>query len=86
MVLCDPENPCEEVVFHNVTNKPYTGNSADILHDLPFDYFREVVSLSKARGDLSFGEYISANAYGKKIGEVSPDICLEEGCWWEAEI
>jgi hypothetical protein len=85
VVLCDPENPCEDIVFDNVTNTPFTGNIDKLLQDLPFSYpqhdslrvYREEASA------MAFGDYISSNAFGRAIDPVSPSVCLEEGCWWE---
>jgi hypothetical protein len=94
VVLCDSENPCEGIVFNNVTNTPFTGNIDKLLQDLPYTYPQHDslrVSISSGAGTSSsapapasmpFGDYISSYAYGKAVDPVSPTICLEEGCWW----
>lgn len=95
VVLCDPENPCEHLLFDNVTNTPFRGNVDKLLEDLPYSFHQHDVYRAKKRRSLEvesssggdsmpFGDYLSSYAYGKK-DNVSPDICFEEGCWWEPE-
>jgi hypothetical protein len=82
--LCDAENPCENIVFDNVTNTPFTGNMDKFLSNLPYTYPQhDSLRAGLAPLALAFGDYISSYTYGHVIEPVSPSVCLEEDCWWE---
>ena len=82
VVLCDAANPCRGLVFDNVVNTPFTGNTTELLLDLPFTWPPQHDGKTDMSDDWSF-EYITSEAFGTTERLVNPPVCLERDCWWQ---
>mmetsp|Transcript_14425 Transcript_14425/g.21672 ORF Transcript_14425/g.21672 Transcript_14425/m.21672 type:complete len:465 (-) Transcript_14425:119-1513(-) len=84
IILCDPGNPCENIVFDNVQNVMYEGDIDDILAALPIPAPGIVFPTPYRSDDWEF-EYLSSQVNGKNVGFVDPEVCFDESCWWDGE-
>lgn len=84
IILCDPANPCEDIIFDHVTNEMFNGTVEDIFEHLPIKVPGIVFPTPYRSDDWKF-EYLTDNAYGVVTGEVDPVPCFEESCWWDGE-
>jgi hypothetical protein len=98
VILCNRTNACDHFLFEDVVNTPYTGNIADLTAQLPFawpppwldlaaagdlsPYLPQTSRTSLRREPAWAFEYITDFVYGDVKGRVSPEICLEDGCFW----
>lgn len=82
--LCDPANPCKDIVFDDVTNTVFTGTLEDIYAALPIFYIPGIVFPTPMRSDDWEFEYIVSNAYGQ-ITNSDPVPCFNDpSCFWSS--
>lgn len=84
VILCDPANPCQDIIFENVTNEVFKGTIDDFFNNLPVNAPRIIFPTPYRSDDWVF-EYLSYYAYGQVIGNVDPVPCFEESCWWDGK-
>lgn len=82
ILLCDPANPCTNIVFDNVTNTMFSGDLEDVFNALPI-HAPGLVFPTQFRSDDWKFEYLSSNVYGENIGVVDPPVCFDESCFWD---
>jgi len=82
VVLCDPLNPCTDIVFDRVVNSMYAGNVTDVIALLPVPVPGVLFPTDMRSDDWEFN-YITSNVYGEERGTV-PGVCMEKECFWVA--
>lgn len=66
VILCDPDTPCTNIVFENVTNAMFTGDLDIIFAALPLNV-PQIVFPTKYRTDDWAFEYVTENAFGSAV-------------------
>jgi hypothetical protein len=84
VILCDAANPCQDIIFNNVTNTVFTGDIDDVIKALPI-HAPGIIFPTPFRSDDWEFEYLSYYAYGENIGNVEPAVCFDESCWWDGK-
>lgn len=84
IILCDKANPCQDIIFDNVTNTMFSGDIDDVINALPIQAPGIVFPTPFRSDDWKF-EYLSYFAYGKNVGNVDPAVCFDESCWWDGK-
>lgn len=88
VVLCDPANPCTNIVFEDVTNTVTTANMTDIIEQikmLPVPNVPGIVFPTASRSEDYSYEYLTLNVQGENRGVVDPPMCFDKSCDWNGE-
>lgn len=84
IILCDPANPCKDIIFDHVTNEVFNGTVEEIFEQLPIKVPGIIFPTPYRSDDWKF-EYLTDNAYGSITGAVDPVPCFDESCWWDGK-
>ena len=76
VILCSPENKCENFLFDHVTNQMFPGNAEDIINNLPFNAPGWIFP-TPFRNDTWEFEYLTMNVYGT-VTESYPIPCFND--------